>query len=170
MKKGAMPIETAPQSLTASEWRAAMGCFPSGVTVVTTWRGAEPVGATVNAFCSVSLEPPLLLVCLALASPALGPIEASGVMGVNILDAGCAHLAMRFGRKPEENRFAGLGYGAVEGGAPHLEAAAVFVDCALESAHDAGDHKILVGRGLRISHNSAAPPLLYHRGAFPEAL
>lgn len=147
-----------------------MGCFPSGVTIVTSWRGSEPVGATVNAFCSVSLEPPLLLVCLDRASPTLGPIEQSGVLGVNILDAECAHLAMRFGRKPEEDRFAGLGHRGCEGGAPHLEAAAVFIDCALESVHEAGDHKIVVGRGLRVSHNSAAAPLLYHKGAFPRSL
>ena len=57
---------------------------------------------------------------------------------------------------------------AAAGGAPELEAATVFIDCVLEDAHDAGDHKIVVGRGIRINHNSAAPPLLYHKGNFPK--
>ena len=58
---GGRPALRAP---TPAEWRAAMGCFPSGVTIVTTWDGDEPVGSTINAFCSVSLTPPLLLICL----------------------------------------------------------------------------------------------------------
>ena len=70
---------------TPSEWRAAMGYFPSGVTIATTWDGETPVGSTINAFCSVSLEPPLLLICVAALNPIHAPLRKAGVFGVNIL-------------------------------------------------------------------------------------
>jgi 3-hydroxy-9,10-secoandrosta-1,3,5(10)-triene-9,17-dione monooxygenase reductase component len=150
-----------------AEWRAAMGRFPSGVTIVTSWQGREPVGTTVNAFCSVSLDPPLLLICLDHANPALAPIQACGRFGVNFLSADAGELARLFGSQRETDRFAGLDWVAAEDGAPQLAPACVFIDCALEQAHAAGDHMILVGRGRRIEQASAAGPLLYHRGAFP---
>ncbi|HXV00639.1 MAG TPA: flavin reductase family protein [Caulobacteraceae bacterium] len=154
-------------AVTAADWRAAMGRFPSGVTIVTSWADDAPVGTTVNAFCSVSLEPPLLLVCLVHANPALAPIERTGLMGVNMLPAEACELARLFGRESDEERFAGVSFTARQGGAPQLAAACVFIDCVLEQAHDAGDHRILVARGVSIEHVSAAAPLLYHRGAFP---
>ena len=77
----------AAESPTPKQWRPAMGYFPSGVTIVTSWRKTAPVGATVSSFCSVSLEPPLLLICLDHANPALAPIESCRVLGVNILSA-----------------------------------------------------------------------------------
>lgn len=153
--------------VTPADWRAAMGRFPSGVTIVTSLEAGAPVGTTVNAFCSVSLAPPLLLICLDHVNPALGPIERSGLFGVNFLSAGHGDLAKLFGRPTETDRFAGLGWRARAGGAPQLDFACVFIDCALEQAHVAGDHKVLIGRGVAIDHASAASPLLYHRGAFP---
>ncbi|MGH6991774.1 MAG: flavin reductase family protein [Caulobacteraceae bacterium] len=161
------PVRDAEAPLSPVEWRAAMGCFPSGVTIVTSWRGETPVGATASSFCSVSLEPPLLLVCLDLSNSVLGPIESCGLFGINILGAGHRELALLFGRKPETGRFASAPFRAHPRGAPQLAAASVFVDCALEGAHVAGDHKIVVGRGVRIDHASPATPLLYHKGSFP---
>jgi 3-hydroxy-9,10-secoandrosta-1,3,5(10)-triene-9,17-dione monooxygenase reductase component len=156
--------ETVP---TPAEWRAAMGYFPSGVTIVTSWDGEAPVGTTASSFCSVSLEPPLLLVCLDHKNPALAPIQRCGLLGVNILSAECHDLAMRFGRPSEDDRFAGLLYRSAAGGAPQLDVAPVFIDCVLEQGHPAGDHTIVVARPRRIIHTSAEPPLLYHKGAFP---
>ena len=154
-------------AITPTDWRAAMGRFPSGVTIVTSWDHGAPVGTTVNAFCSVSLEPPLLLVCLVHANPALAPIERSGLIGVNFLPTEACDLARLFGRDSGGDRFAEVAYSAREGGAPQLAAACVFIDCVLEQAHDAGDHRILVARGVAIDHASTGAPLLYHRGAFP---
>jgi 3-hydroxy-9,10-secoandrosta-1,3,5(10)-triene-9,17-dione monooxygenase reductase component len=145
-----------------------MGYFPSGVTIVTTWENGAPVGSTVNAFCSVSLEPPLLLICLDLKNPIREALETSAIFGVNILhDEGLA-FAQRFSREPQADRFTEFAYCAAPGGAPRLEAAPVFIDCAVETIHTAGDHLIAVGRGLRIEHGAAAPPLLYHKGAYPK--
>jgi len=158
---------TSERTLTSAEWRAAMGSFPSGVTVVTSWDGAAPAGSTVSAFCSVSLDPPLLLVCLDRANPVLGPIEASGVFGVNILCEESRELAMRFGVASTAGWPEDAAYRAHPGGAPQLEAAPVFIDCTVEHLYPGGDHVIVVGRGARIDHASAAGPLLYHKGRFP---
>lgn len=151
---------------TPTEWRAAMGYFPSGVTIVTTWQGDQPVGSTVSSFCSVSLEPPLLLVCLNRVNPIRAPIEQCGVFGVNILHQESGRLARQFSVDPDADRFGAISYRRNGGGAPQLADAPVFIDCLVESMHRAGDHLIVVGRGAWIEHTSATPPLLYHKGAF----
>ncbi|HSZ53696.1 MAG TPA: flavin reductase family protein [Caulobacteraceae bacterium] len=154
---------------TAAEWRAAMGYFPTGVTVVTSWGGRAPLGSTINAFCSVSLDPPLLLICLDNANPLRGPVEACGVFGVNILPAeGGRELALHFARNPESDRFADLDWEACEGGAPQLKAAPIFVDCQVQAIHPAGDHVVVIGRGVRTHRAPHETPLLYHRGSFPD--
>lgn len=153
---------------TPAEWRAAMGYFPSGVTVVTSWDGETPVGSTINAFCSVSLDPPLLLVCVAAGNPIRAPMLKSGIFGVNILCEEGGPLARRFAKEPLTDRFGDFPYHAALGGAPQLEAAPVFIDCQVESTHSAGDHLIAIGLGLRIEHTSSAAPLLYHKGQYPK--
>lgn len=152
---------------TSMEWRAAMGFFPSGVTIVSTWDGQEPVGSTINAFCSVSLSPPLLLICLDLTNPIRAALEQARIFGVNILDHECRHVARRFATDPLTGRFESFPYRAAPGGAPQLDLAPVFVDCAVEHIHTAGDHLIVVGRGVRIAHTPTATPLLYHKGQYP---
>ena len=144
-----------------------MGYFPSGVTIVTTWAGESPVGSTINAFCSVSLTPPLLLICLDLKNPIRSPLEQARVFGVNMLHEDGLHVAQHFARDPESDRFRDLAYRAAPGGAPQLLDAPVFIDCGAEDIHAAGDHLIVVGRGLRIEHASSAEPLLYHKGRYP---
>ncbi|HZZ88287.1 MAG TPA: flavin reductase family protein, partial [Caulobacteraceae bacterium] len=127
-----------------------------------------PVGSTVNAFCSVSLDPPLLLICLDLKNPIREALETSRRFGVNILHEECSHVARRFAVDPLAGRFEEFPYRAAECGAPQLQIAPVFIDCAVENVHAAGDHLIVVGRGLRIEHTSAAVPLLYHKGQYPK--
>lgn len=151
-----------------AEWRAAMGFFPSGVTIVSTWDGEEPVGSTINAFCSVSLSPPLLLICVGLANPIREALERARIFGVNILDHEGRHVARRFATDPLSGRFDAFAYRAAPGGAPRLDLAPVFVDCAVEHIHTAGDHLIVVGRGVRIEHALTATPLLYHKGQYPK--
>lgn len=154
---------------TPAEWRAAMGYFPTGVTVVTTWDHGLPVGSTINAFCSVSLAPPMLLFCLDLANPLLDPVEKVRVFGINILGEESGHArAMHFAKAPEERKLAGFDCLSAPGGAPQLADSPVFVDCVLENSYRAGDHMIMVGRGIRAIHAPACEPLLYHRGRFPK--
>jgi 3-hydroxy-9,10-secoandrosta-1,3,5(10)-triene-9,17-dione monooxygenase reductase component len=151
---------------TSAEWRAAMSSFPTGVTIVTSWADREPVGSTINAFCSVSLEPPMLLICLDRANPLVVPVEQSGVFGVNILCEDSQHVALRFARPPLDSRFSEFGYHSVGKGAPQLDAAPVFVDCRVENTYSAGDHLVLIGRGVRVDHVSVALPLVYHKSRF----
>ena len=155
-----------PQAPSPAEWRAAMGYFPTGVTVVTTWLDGAPVGATVNALCSVSLDPPLLLICLGLDNPLGAPVRQCGVFGVNILDEASHGLARHFAAAPMDERFKSMSHHASRDGAPQLDAAPVFIDCVVEAIHAAGDHLILVGRAVRTDRVSQVPPLLYHKGAF----
>jgi len=151
-----------------TEWRAAMGYFPTGVTIATTWDGEAPIGSTINAFCSVSLEPPLLLICVASANPIYAPLQKSGRFGINMLPEDGRPIAHRFSREPFTDRFADFPFHATPGGAPQLDVAPVFIDCTVESVHFAGDHLIAIGRGLRIEHASAQAPLLYHKGQYPK--
>ena len=157
-----------PAAPTALEWRRAMGYFPTGVTIVTTWDGDEPVGSTVNAFCSVSLEPPLLLICLDLKNPIRAAFEQARIFGVNILPEHGRPIAQRFACEPLEGRFREFAYRAAPGGAPQLVAAPVFVDCAVEDIHPAGDHLVAIGRGVRVEHAPDTSPLLYHGGQYPK--
>ena len=124
---------------TPAEWRAAMGYFPSGVTIVTTWDEKAPVGSTINAFCSVSLDPPLLLICVDLKNPIREPLEAAGVFGVNILHDEGRPVAHRFSHDPLTDRFCEYAYRFEPGGAPQLDVAPVFIDCAVESIHRGRD-------------------------------
>jgi 3-hydroxy-9,10-secoandrosta-1,3,5(10)-triene-9,17-dione monooxygenase reductase component len=165
---GARTSQAVCDAPTPAEWRAAMGFFPSGVTIVSTWDGEEPVGSTVNAFCSVSLSPPLLLICVGLANPIREALERTRIFGVNILDHEGRHVARRFATDPLSGRFDAFAYRAAPGGAPRLDLAPVFVDCAVEQIHAAGDHLIVVGRGVRIEHALTATPLLYHKGQYPK--
>src|ERR1700761_6828935 len=114
------PVTATPP--TPTEWRAAMGYFPTGVTVVTSWRGDEPVGATINAFCSVSLDPPMLLICLNKANPLCEPVHTSRRLGVNILghDEGAA-VARHFAVAPEDERFTAYPYRSQDGGGPPVK-------------------------------------------------
>ena len=165
---GTKSPQVACDAPTGAEWRAAMGFFPSGVTIVSTWDGEEPVGSTINAFCSVSLSPPMLLICVDLNNPIRAALERARIFGVNILDHECRHVARRFATEPLSGRFETFPHRAAPGGAPQLDLAPVFVDCAVEHIHTAGDHLIVVGRGGRIEHTPTATPLLYHKGQYPK--
>jgi flavin reductase (DIM6/NTAB) family NADH-FMN oxidoreductase RutF len=166
------PDPATPAAPSPLEWRQAMGCFPTGVTIVTTWDERDgkpdPVGSTINAFCSVSLDPPLLLICLDLKNPIRLALERSRAFGVNILCSDSHGLAMRFATEPLTDRFDTLDWGAADGGAPRLHAAPVFLDCQVQDIHTAGDHLVIIGRGVGAHIDPQPAPLLYHRGAFPK--
>jgi flavin reductase (DIM6/NTAB) family NADH-FMN oxidoreductase RutF len=165
---------TSPAALPVGpgEWKAAMGRFPSGVTVVTSWVDGQPFGSTISAFCSVSLDPPLLLICLALDNPMCRAIPDCGVFGVNILAEDGQELARHFAFSPERTRFQSLAWRTEPAGAPQLEDAPVFIDCRVHQIVTAGDHLVVVGEGMRTEHRSARPSLVYHKGQMhklPEA-
>lgn len=151
--------------ISADMFKEAMSRFATGVTIVTTKDGDVVHGFTANAFCSVSLEPPLVLVCVARTIRSHDMIGRSGVFAVNILNADQRHLAERFaGLVPDtEDRFEGLTYTVAQTGSPILPDTLAWVDCRVWAAYDGGDHTIYVGEVMDMGVNGDRPPLLYFR-------
>ncbi len=155
-------------------FREALSRFASGVTVVTARRGHERFGLTASSFVSVSLDPPLVLACVAKGLHAHAVIEESGAFAVNILGVHQLDVALRFaGLKPEfADRFDGLEWSTAVTGSPLLEGSLAALDCRLHASHPAGDHTIYVGEVLHAVIWRDDAPLLYHRRHWhrPEAL
>jgi flavin reductase (DIM6/NTAB) family NADH-FMN oxidoreductase RutF/pimeloyl-ACP methyl ester carboxylesterase len=146
--------------------RDALGCFATGVTVVTTVNEAgAPVGLTANSFTSVSLDPPLLLVCLARTAGSLPFFEACDHFAVNVLHIGQQPTSNRFARR-DEDRFAATPWEAWDTGAPIIRHALASFECTRHAAVDGGDHVILVGRVVRVRFEPRRDPLLYFRGKY----
>lgn len=146
--------------------RDAMGCFATGVTIVTALDAAGvPVGLTANSFTSVSLDPPLLLVCIANTAGTAVVLRAAGHFGVNVLQIGQQPASNRFASKGED-RFANLPWAPGQTGVPLLGSSLVSFECQRESVHEAGDHFILVGRVVRAQFEPHRDPLLYFRGKY----
>lgn len=125
--------------------RRCFGQFMTGVTIVTTCRDdGAPVGFTANSFASVSLEPPLLLVCIDLRSDNLEQFVSGGGFAINILAADQQALSNRFASQVE-NRFAGLNWHTGAFGQPILGDVAAWLECHHFAHHHAGDHIILIG-------------------------
>ena len=146
--------------------RGAFGCFTTGVTIVTTvGDGGGPVGFTANSFASVSLKPPLALVCVDNAAASLPALEASGVFAVNVLHSGQRELAHRFARK-DGDRFAGTPFETWATGAPILPGCMAVFECAAHHAFDAGDHRVFVGQVLKVRYDPTPEPLVFLRGGY----
>ncbi len=157
-----------------TDYRRALGSFPTGVTIVTAFdREGQPWGLTANSFTSVSLEPPVISVCIAKAGRVFPTLKASSRFAVNILSADQQGLAEHFASEVE-NRFTGIDWQAKPAGAPLLPGASAQLDCTVHSRVDASDHEILLGLVETYDHTEF-PPLVYCRGRFfatpqPEAL
>lgn len=140
--------------------------WASGVTIVTAVAGDRIHGMTVSAFSSVSLLPPLVLVCADKASNTLEVIADGGCFCVHVLAAGQEELSNRFAsKKDEDRRFEGIDWRPGTTGAPVLPGALATVDCRLVAAHEAGDHVIYVGSVEDVALGEGEP-LLYYRGTY----
>lgn len=146
-------------------FKEALASYPSGVAIVTT-VDADGVahGFTASAFCSVSLEPPLVSVCLARTARCHPVFAARDTFAVNLLRPSHAGLAIRFARTGED-KFAGARFGLTEGGLPALDDALTVLECDAYGRHDAGDHTIIIGQVQRVAA-SDGEPLVYYRRAF----
>lgn len=146
--------------------RDALGCFATGVTVVTTvdQRG-EPVGLTANSFTSVSLDPELLLVCLAKSASSLPAFQAADRFAVNVLHIGQQPVSNRFASRGAD-KFADTDVEQWEGEVPILKGSLASFECDKFAMHDGGDHEILIGRVRRVRYEPQRDPLLYFRGKY----
>jgi flavin reductase (DIM6/NTAB) family NADH-FMN oxidoreductase RutF len=164
----------APGVLDERRYRDVVGRFVTGVTVVTslmeTAAGSQPWGTTVNAFTSVSLEPPLVLVCIGRERSIHPVIAAAGNFVVNILGEESQELSDCFSGAPSalpRSAFCGAAYHLGRGGMPILESAVAHLECRTERVLEAGDHTIYLGRVVDMGVSEVHPlPLLYYRGRY----
>jgi flavin reductase len=153
-------------SVTPQMMRDTLRYWASGVSVVTTNLNGQISGMTVSAFNSLSLEPPMILVCLSKDAYTASLILKSRVFGVSILGEGHADISNRFaGRYPHldhAQRFDGLATVTYETGSPILADSISWLDCAIHTVHDGGTHWIVIGDVLTTGHrDEAAAPLIY---------
>lgn len=148
-----------------SEFRAAMRHVATGVTVVTSLKDDEPRGITVNAFASVSLEPPSLLICVNREARSYLFISTSRIFCVNVLAGDQRSLAEHFAGKVRELQFADIAYGTDATGAPVLKGTLAHFDCKLAQEYHFGSHSILIGHVLSCSARPGSP-LGYFNGGF----
>lgn len=152
--------------VSANDFRRVMRCFPTGVTVVAvTDASGDPWGLTVSSFTSVSLDPPLVLVCIDRSSDTHDRITEASGFGVSVLATGQAGVASRFAVDPSEGRFDRISWRLGVSGYPVIDGAAAWLQCDLYEVLPGGDHSIILGE-VRATSVSREPPMVYHEGAF----
>jgi flavin reductase (DIM6/NTAB) family NADH-FMN oxidoreductase RutF len=154
--------------VTATQFRAAMGHFASGVTVVTSVDAdGEPVGTTASAVSSLSLDPPLVLVCFDRASLTLAAIRHHGAFVVNMLAAPQRHLSANFARSGFAAAWNEVRHRPGFTGSPRLHDMLAILECTVEYRLPGGDHEIIVGRvrDVEVAEEGTAP-LVYWRGGY----
>ena len=148
-----------------TELRRVMGHFATGVTIITTRDvDGKPYGLTANALCSVSLDPPLLLVCVdkrAESHPAFG---RSGLFAVNVLGLGHEDLSRRFAVSGGD-KFVDVDHRSGVSGVPLLDGALATIECRVVAVHEAGDHTIFIGEVEHLQ-GDGGDPLLFFRGKY----
>jgi flavin reductase (DIM6/NTAB) family NADH-FMN oxidoreductase RutF len=146
--------------------RDALGCFATGVTVVTCEDpSGTPTGLTVNSFTSVSLDPPLLLVCVHKLAASAEALTTASHFAINVLQTGQQPASIRFSTR-DEDRFGVTPWSRGEAGAPILKDSLGVFECQRFAAYDGGDHHILVGEVVKASFDASLDPLLYFRGRY----
>ncbi len=152
-------------SLDAATFKHAMRRVPTGVTVVTTLKDGVPHGITVNAFASVSADPPMLLVCVNREARSFLLISTSRIFCVNVLAGEQRELAEHFAGRVRERQFDAVGYRIDATGAPVLAGTIAHFDCELVEEHHAASHAIMIGRVLSCATRPGSP-LGYFNGGF----
>ncbi|WP_404378471.1 flavin reductase family protein [Caenispirillum salinarum] len=152
-------------SIDERSFRKALGCFPSGVAVVTTTDAAgRPVGVTVSSFTSLSLHPPLVLFCLDRNTRNIDAFREGG-FSVNVLREDQREVSIRFASR-RDDKFEGLAATSGATGAPVLPDSLAVLDCVVESVAEGGDHLIFIGKVERVDCQAGGQPLVYFRGAY----
>ena len=153
-------------SVSPERLREAAGAFVTGVTIVTTSADDAQFGCTANAVASLSLEPPLMLVCLDRAANTHPRMLEATTFVINVIRAGAENerLARLFASK-DDDKFAGVPFRQGLGGAPILDAALAWLECELDRTYEGGDHTIFVGRVIDAAAEDGNP-LIFHHGRF----
>ena len=153
--------------VSAAEFRQAMGHFATGVTVVTSVAAdGTPVGTTANAVTSLSLDPPLVLVCFDLASLTLQAIHGHGAFTINVLSEPQRDLSANFARRGFAAAWDDVPHRPGLTGSPRLHGVLAALECTVESRITAGDHEIIIGRVLEAEVRGSGAPLVFWRGQY----
>ncbi|MDA0306048.1 MAG: flavin reductase family protein [Proteobacteria bacterium] len=153
-------------SFDSSKFRKALGFFATGVTIITGLKhDNEPVGVTVNAFASVSLDPPLVLICLANTTGCLDAFCEGERFCVNILSESQQALSEEFAG-PQEHKFRNREFVTWDSGCPVLPGCLANMECTRTAIHEGGDHFIVIGHVDRIEHAEDGRPLLYYQSGY----
>jgi len=153
--------------ITSKQFKNVLGCFATGVAIVTTSVNGKIHGLTVNAFTSVSLKPPLVLICIDTKAESCKLIKKSKFFTVNLLTAKQKNISKKFSDpKTKENRFDDNIWKSNVNGIPVLTNALAFIDCKVESVFLSGDHHIFVGKVIELGLNKNSKPLIYYRGKY----
>jgi flavin reductase (DIM6/NTAB) family NADH-FMN oxidoreductase RutF len=152
-------------AVSKDEFRQALGHFAAGVTVVTSkCEDEQPRGITVSAFSSLSLDPPLVLICIDKRASLHDHLKEGSHFAVNLLAESQELVSRRFASK-EANRFEGVGYSEGLTNSPLLDGALASIECRVVHAYPGGDHTIFVGE-VEATRVSDSKPLLYFRGGY----
>ena len=154
-----MPIDDA-------RFRLAMSHFASGVTIVTTSHDGKPFGMTVASFASLSLHPPLVLVCIERSVKTHDAIATAGKFGVSILSSAQADISSKFASR-NDDKFGGVELVPGEMDVPLIAGALTAIECRVYDQLPGGDHSIFIGEVLKI-HTTEGDPLLYFRSGYRE--
>ncbi|WP_232678823.1 flavin reductase family protein [Nocardioides sp. R-C-SC26] len=157
----------------ARRFRDVLGCFASGITVITTMSNGEPVGMTCQSFSSVSLDPPLVTFIPARTSRAWPLIQRAGRFCVNVLAADQEHISGQMATRGID-KFAGIEWTPGAGtGSPVIAGTLAHLDCTIHAVHEAGDHYVVIGRVEHLEMHAAdagsrgaTEPLLYFKGRY----
>ena len=157
-----------PAGVSPAQLREAMGQFATGVTVVTSvGADGEPVGTTANAVTSLSLEPPLVLVCFDLKSATLTAIRGHGAFAVNVLGRRQRHLSANFAKRGLAAVWDGVRHHRGPTGSPRLADVIAVIECTIENSFPGGDHEIVIGRVRHVAADGdGASPLVFWRGKY----
>lgn len=161
-------MSDAASSLTHAEFRRAMGCFATGVTIITVDRDGEVHGMTANAFTSVSLDPMLVLVCVDQRARTHAHLHAKKRFGINVLGESHRAISEYYARSTETHQHAedaGARFERTRHGTPVLHEALAYLECRLQTAHDAGDHTIFIAEVEDVVVRDGRP-LLFFRGKY----
>ena len=151
--------------LEPADLRRVFGAYPSGVTAIAALLDGTPVGLAASSFTSVSLDPPLVSVCVAHTSTTWPVLVRAARFGVSILGAE-QHVAARQLAAREGDRFAELSWRVTDDGAVLLDGASAWLDCSVDAVHRAGDHDIVVLRVHDLDADHAVTPLVFHSSRF----
>jgi flavin reductase (DIM6/NTAB) family NADH-FMN oxidoreductase RutF len=156
------------EPIAPEQLRSTMGHFATGVALVgASAPDGTPFGSTANAISSLSLEPPLVLVCLKQASQTLDVLLQTGYFALSLLDADQAAVANRFAYGASATGWSGVPFHRGLADVPMLDDALATVEASIHDIADGGDHRIVIGRTLRVEHpDEHVAPLLFYRGGF----